>query len=341
MMVPAIVILPGLLGLALLPMHLVGEGQAVRRRAQLQRSLAADAGALFGTGAAGAGHHRADRRFYVGHGGQRERVRDGVDLRYLSRARSGRMRRIGITSAMGRWCTVVGVLVSIGTAYFVMQFQSIMDYVQALFSFFIAPLFGTVILGMLWKRATPAGGFWGLLSGTVSSIAMWAWVKADPAALRYIALSPSAKDMAENMYRALWCWIVCVAVTVIVSMATRPKPEAELERLSLRVHEDSIGGPFAAVQTARILGRHCRGGFRGAEHYFLVDGFDHAQTYFGVVFCGVVTIRLRHPDHGRRSAGRDIAGGPHDRAGEPSRWHLVGRRDLHFGHRVYVGFPST
>ena len=40
-----------------------------------------------------------------------------------------------------------------------------MDYVQALFSFFIAPLFGTVLLGMLWKRATPAGGFWGLLAG--------------------------------------------------------------------------------------------------------------------------------------------------------------------------------
>ena len=56
--------------------------------------------------------------------------------------------------SVGRWCTVLGVLISIGTAYLVMQFASIMDYVQALFSFFIAPLFGTVILGMLWKRAT-------------------------------------------------------------------------------------------------------------------------------------------------------------------------------------------
>ena len=67
---------------------------------------------------------------------------------------------------MGRWCTVIGVIISIGTAYLVMNAQSIMDYVQALFSFFIAPLFGTVILGMLWKRATAAGGFWGLLAGT-------------------------------------------------------------------------------------------------------------------------------------------------------------------------------
>ena len=68
--------------------------------------------------------------------------------------------------SMGRWTTVIGVLISVGTAYLVMQFASIMDYVQALFSFFIAPLFGTVILGMLWKRATGAGGFWGLLCGT-------------------------------------------------------------------------------------------------------------------------------------------------------------------------------
>ena len=118
---------------------------------------------------------------------------------------------------VGRWATIVGVLISIGAAYFAMQFQSIMDYVQALFSFFIAPLFGTVIFGMLWKRATPAAGFWGLLAGTASSIAMYVWVKLDPTALRYIALSPNAKDMAENMYRALWSWLICAGVTVVVS----------------------------------------------------------------------------------------------------------------------------
>ena len=129
---------------------------------------------------------------------------------------------------MGRWSTVIGVLISIGTAYLVMQFLSIMDYVQALFSFFIAPLFGTVILGMLWKRATPAGGFWGLLAGTLSSVGMWAWVKLDPSALAYVAISPNAKDMAENMYRALWSWLICVIVTIVVSLASTPKPEAEL-----------------------------------------------------------------------------------------------------------------
>jgi len=130
---------------------------------------------------------------------------------------------------MGRWITVIGVIISIGTAYLVMHTQSIMDYVQALFSFFIAPLFGTVLLGMLWKRATPAGGWTGLLAGTLSSVGMYTWVKVDPNAVRYVALSLDAQDQAQNMFRALWCCLICVIVTVVVSLVTKPKPDSELK----------------------------------------------------------------------------------------------------------------
>ncbi len=130
---------------------------------------------------------------------------------------------------IGRWVTVIGVLISIVTAYFAMYAQSIMDYVQALFSFFIAPLFGTVLLGMLWKRATPAGGWTGLLAGTLSSIGMYVWVKFDSNAVRYVALSLDAQDQAQNMFRALWCCQICVIVTVVVSLMTKPKPDSELK----------------------------------------------------------------------------------------------------------------
>jgi SSS family solute:Na+ symporter len=129
---------------------------------------------------------------------------------------------------IGRWATILGVIVSIGTAYLVMSAAGIMDYVQALFSFFISPLLGVVLVGMFWKRATKSGGFWGLLLGTLTSIGLWAWVKVNPAALRYVALSNDAKDMAENMYRALWSVIVAILVNVIVSLATKPKPLSEL-----------------------------------------------------------------------------------------------------------------
>jgi SSS family solute:Na+ symporter len=44
-------------------------------------------------------------------------------------------------------------------------------------------------------------------------------------------MSSNAKDMAENMFRALWSWILCLIVTVVVSLMTTPKPESELTNL--------------------------------------------------------------------------------------------------------------
>ena len=116
--------------------------------------------------------------------------------------------------SMGRWCTIIGLVISIGTAYLAMGFASIMDYVQALFSFFIAPLFGTVLLGMLWKRATPLGGFLGLLAGTLTAIGIFLSMKIDHDMVAIVALSPMAKGLAQDMYQALWSCLVCVAVTV-------------------------------------------------------------------------------------------------------------------------------
>jgi SSS family solute:Na+ symporter len=133
--------------------------------------------------------------------------------------------------AVGRWATILGVIVSIGTAYLVMSAAGIMDYVQALFSFFISPLLGVVLVGMFWTRATKEGGFWGLLLGTLTSIGLWGWVKADPSALRFVAISPNARDMAENMYRALWSVIVAILVNVIVSLLTKARPLSELNGL--------------------------------------------------------------------------------------------------------------
>src|ERR1700678_553546 len=130
---------------------------------------------------------------------------------------------------VGRWATLLGVIVSIGTAYLVMSAAGIMDYVQALFSFFISPLLGVVLMGMFWKRATKEGGFWGLLIGTLTSVGLYVWVKIDPSAVKYVALSPDAKTMAEDMYRALWSVITSVLVTFVVSLFTKPKSLAELD----------------------------------------------------------------------------------------------------------------
>ena len=231
MAVPFIVILPGLLGLGLLNYTLVPEKvAAVTGQHSYNEVLPLMLARYCGPGLLGLGITALIAGFMSGMAGNvsafatvwtydlyRPFLRKGAaDSHYLK---------------MGRWCTILGVMISIGTAYVVMQFGSIMDYVQALFSIFIAPLFGTVLLGMLWKRVTPAAGFWGLLSGSVSSIAMFLLVKFDHRMLAYIALSSQAKDMAENMYRALWSWLICVIVTVVVTAFTKPKPVEELAGL--------------------------------------------------------------------------------------------------------------
>jgi SSS family solute:Na+ symporter len=231
MLVPIIVIVPGLLGLALLPMKLYPESEALARHAYSYNDVLPLMLARYcGPGLLGLGVTALIAGFMSGMAGNvsafttvwtydiyRPLINSkGSDHHYVN---------------MGRWTTVIGVLISVGTAYLVMRSASIMDYVQALFSFFIAPLFGTVILGMLWKRATGPGGFWGLLSGTLCSVSMWTWVKVDPTALRYVALSPHAKALAQDMFQALWSFLLCVTVTVVVSLATKPMPDGALQGL--------------------------------------------------------------------------------------------------------------
>lgn len=229
MLVPFIVILPGLIALAVLP-GLTGASVAAAGGHNYNQVLPLMLARYCGPGLLGLGITALVAGFMSGMAGNVSAFAT-VWTYDIYRALIKKNATDNHYVLMGRWSTIVGVLISIGTAYFAMHFLSIMDYVQALFSFFIAPLFGTVILGMLWKRATPAGGFWGLLVGTVSSVGMWAWVRINPAALSYVALSSHAKTMAEDMYRALWCWILCVLVTVVVSLSTKAQPIAELTGL--------------------------------------------------------------------------------------------------------------
>jgi SSS family solute:Na+ symporter len=231
MMVPFIVILPGLLALSVLPYHLVGEAQAaITGQHSYNEVLPLMLVRYCGPGLLGLGVTALIAGFMSGMAGNVSAFAT-VWTYDIYGAFINKKASDSHYVAMGRWCTFGGVIISVVTAYMVRHAASIMDYVQALFSFFIAPLFGTVILGMLWKRATKAGGFWGLLSGTCTAIGLWLWVEHDPTALRYVALSADAKAMAADMYRALWSWLVCVIVTVVVSLATAPKPDSELAGL--------------------------------------------------------------------------------------------------------------
>ena len=231
MMVPLIVILPGLLALGVLPFKLVPETMVNTPGAHTyNEALPLMLARYCGPGLLGLGVTALIAGFMSGMAGNVSAFatvwtydiykpllrKEASDQHYLS---------------MGRWCSLLGVVASIGTAYLVMNFSSIIVYAQAVFVFFIVPMFGTVVLGMMWKRTTPSAGFWGLLAGILVSLLLWLWVKLDPSALRYVAFSSNAKDMAENVYRAMWSLIANVVVTVVVTLFTKPKPDEELQGL--------------------------------------------------------------------------------------------------------------
>lgn len=147
---------------------------------------------------------------------------------------------------VGRISTVVGVVLSVVTAYWAKGFPSIMDYMQAIFSWVNAPLFATMLLGMFVVWITPAGAFWGLLAGMGTSIAMFLGVKfhwIDPASL---TLSNTASDMAVNFWRAWWAWLVCFSLTIFISFFTKKKPKEELVGLVKGLTEKTAreGIPF-------------------------------------------------------------------------------------------------
>jgi len=131
---------------------------------------------------------------------------------------------------VGRLTTVVGTLISVGTAYLAMRFNNIMDMLQLVFSFVNAPLFATFLLGMFWKRTTGHGAFWGLVAGTLAAAGHYelTGVAGGGSLLGKIAvLHVYPSDMAQNFWGAIWAWTVCFVATVLVSLATSPTKRPE------------------------------------------------------------------------------------------------------------------
>jgi len=141
---------------------------------------------------------------------------------------------------VGRITTVVGVFLSILTAYAAMRFNTIMDYIQAIFSWVNAPLFATMLLGMFWTRCTSAGAFWGLILGMLSSFTMFIGINFGWINSAILTFTENPSDMSNNLWRAWWAWLICLAATIIISLFTTPKPKEELVGLVKGLTEEKI-----------------------------------------------------------------------------------------------------
>jgi SSS family solute:Na+ symporter len=125
---------------------------------------------------------------------------------------------------VGRYVTVGGVIVAIGTALIASGYQNLMNYLQALFSIFNAPLFATFIIGMFWKRMTSAAGLWGLVAGTIAALVTYVGYK-------WAGWFTFGSDLDESFWGAGAAFVVDAVVTVAVTLVTKPKPVEELQGL--------------------------------------------------------------------------------------------------------------
>jgi SSS family solute:Na+ symporter len=135
--------------------------------------------------------------------------------------------------AMGRWTTVVGIIISMATAYVVMGFNNIMDTLQLVFSIVNAPLFATFLLGMFWKRTTGHAAFIGLASGTLAAVVhhgLTLSAGSSPGVhggwITVLHTYPS--QMALDYWQAIYAFTVNFVLAVLISLVTKPRPEKEL-----------------------------------------------------------------------------------------------------------------
>jgi len=123
---------------------------------------------------------------------------------------------------VGRIVTAVATVFAIGTAFIASTYANLMDYLQQLFSFFNAPLFATFILGMFWRRMTPAAGWIGLVSGTVSAIVVFILSESGVWTL---------PGQGAAFVGAGAAFVIDIVVSVAVTTVTQPKPAEQLTGL--------------------------------------------------------------------------------------------------------------
>jgi SSS family solute:Na+ symporter len=125
----------------------------------------------------------------------------------------------GYYITVGRVATVGATVLAIFTALIASGYSNLMDYLQTLFGFFNAPLFATFLLGMFWKRMTATAGWTGLVAGTLSAVVVFILSEVGVINLPGQGMPFVAASAA---------FVVDILVSVVVTMATQPKPAKEL-----------------------------------------------------------------------------------------------------------------
>ena len=230
MMMPFIVIVPGIAAVALMHMN-IGFSLPMRNgQPDYNQAITTLMAQLYPSGMLGVGLTGLMASFMSGMAGNVTAFNTvwTYDI-YQSYIRPNQSDRHYLQ--VGRITTIVGVALSILAAYVAGHYNTLNDLLQLVFSFVNAPLFATFLLGMFWRRATGDGAFWGLISGTTAAALTHGLTVSEGKGGWLGNLHAFPSPMAQNFWIAICAWTTCFVVTIAVSLATRPRPAKELEGL--------------------------------------------------------------------------------------------------------------
>jgi SSS family solute:Na+ symporter len=234
MLMPLIVVLPGVVAIALTQPALQAKGYHIPVEANGQLNYTMTLPSLiahyYPSGLLGVGITALMASFMSGMAGNVTAFNAvftyDIYQPYFVRRRSDRHYLM-----VGKAITVAGILLSIATAYIAQGFNNINDFLQLVFGFVNGPLFATFLLGMFWKRTTGHGAFWGLVAGTAAAAATHGLTVAEGKGGWITSLYEIRSGMGQAFIVAAVSWIVNFVTTIVISLLTKPKPEAELKGL--------------------------------------------------------------------------------------------------------------
>ncbi len=244
MLMPLIVVLPGLIAVTLMQPALASKGYSIPTDANggtdFTMTLPSLIAHYYPTGLLGVGITALIASFMSGMAGNVTAF-NSVFTFDIYQAYFVKKKSDNHYLFVGKSITVVGILLSIATAYVAKSFNNINDFLQLVFSFVNGPLFATFLLGMFWKRTTGHGAFWGLLAGTIAAALTHGLTVAEGKGGWIYNVYEVSSGMGQAFIVAGISWIVNFFTTIIVSLATKPKDPEELRGLVYSLTEKPEG----------------------------------------------------------------------------------------------------
>jgi SSS family solute:Na+ symporter len=234
MMMPLIVVLPGVIAITLMQPALLSKGYRIPTAANGELDYTMTLPSLiahyYPTGILGVGITALIASFMSGMAGNVTAFNSvftfDIYQSYFVRNKSDRHYLL-----VGKGVTVVGILISIVTAYIAKSFNNINDFLQLVFGFVNGPLFATFLLGMFWKRTTGHGAFWGLIAGTAAAAVTHGVTIAEGKGGWIAPLYTIKSGMGQAFIVAAISWIFNFFTTILVSLFTKPIPDEQLKGL--------------------------------------------------------------------------------------------------------------